>query len=65
MVQSDGDDDDDGNIRVSEERSSFNIKYDDDDDVRRHWIKNDGVMTILPSPLMTPPLELVEEAPRI
>ena len=34
MVQSDGDDDDDGNITVSDERSSFDIKYDDD--VRCH-----------------------------
>ena len=34
MVQSDGDDDDDGNIMVSDKRSSFDIKYDDD--VKRH-----------------------------
>ena len=36
MVPSDGDDDDDGNVTVSDERSSFDIKYDDDDDVRHH-----------------------------
>ena len=46
MGQSDGDDDDDGNITVSDESSSLDLKYDDDNDVRHHWIKNDGVMTI-------------------
>ena len=46
MVQFDGDNEDDGNITVSYERLSFNIKYDNDDNIRRHWIKNDGVMTI-------------------
>ena len=45
-VQSDGDDDDDWNITVSDKRPSFNLKYDDDDNVNRHLIKNDGVMTI-------------------
>ena len=45
-------------IILSDERSSFDLKYDDDDDVRRHWIKNDAVMTIKPSPLMTPPLDI-------
>ena len=44
--QSDGDNDDDGNITVSVERLSFDLEYDDDDDVRRHWIKNDSVMMI-------------------
>ena len=34
--QSDGDNDDDGNITVSVERLSFDLEYDDDDDVRRH-----------------------------
>ena len=40
--------DDDGNVTVSEERSSFDFKYDDDDDdnVNRHLKINDGVMTI-------------------
>ena len=45
-VQSNDDDDDDRNITVSDKRSSFDLKYGDDDDVRRHWIENDGVMTI-------------------
>ena len=30
-------------IILSDERSSFDLKYDDDDDVRHHWLKNDGV----------------------
>ena len=25
-----------GNVTVGDERSSFDLKYDDDDDVRRH-----------------------------
>ena len=36
MFQSDSDDDDDGNVTISDERSSFDLKYDDDDDTRRH-----------------------------
>ena len=36
MVQSDGDDDDDGNITVSDESSSLDLIYDDDNDVRHH-----------------------------
>ena len=35
-VQSDGDGDDDGNITVSDERLSFDLKNDDDDDVNRY-----------------------------
>ena len=31
-----GDNDNDGNVTVSDERSSFDFKYDDDDNVNRH-----------------------------
>ena len=54
MVLPDGDDD--RNLSVCDERSSFDFKYDDDNNVSRHLKINDGVMTIKPSPLMTPPL---------
>ena len=38
MVLSDGDDDDDddGNLSVCDERSSFDFKYEDDDNVKLH-----------------------------
>ena len=39
MFQSDGDDDDDGNVSGYDERSSFDLKYDDDDNVNRHLKK--------------------------
>ena len=52
------DDDDDGILSVSDEISSFGFHYDDDDDVKRHQKINNAVMTIWPSPLMTPPLVL-------
>ena len=45
-VQCDGDDDNDGNVTVSDERLSFESKYDDDNDVRRYWFKDYGVMTV-------------------
>ena len=46
MFESDGDDDDDGNLTVSDERSSFHFKYDDDDNVNRHlkkWLRRDDL----------------------
>ena len=46
MVRSDCDDDDDGNLSVCDERSSFDFKYDVDDNANRHQKINDGVMTI-------------------
>ena len=54
-VLSDDDDDDDGSLTVSDEMLSFGFL--DEDDVMRHQ-KNDGVMTIKLSPLMTPPLNV-------
>ena len=36
MVPPDGDDDDDGNLYICDERLSFNFKYDNDDNVNRH-----------------------------
>ena len=56
-VLSDDDDDDDSILSVSDDISSFGFYSDDDDDVKHHQKINDGVMTIQPSPLMTPPLE--------
>ena len=35
-----------GNVTVGDERSSSDLKYDNDDDVRHHWFENDGVMMI-------------------
>ena len=40
------DDDDYGNVGVCDDSSSYNLKSDDDGDIRRYWNKNDGVMTI-------------------
>ena len=56
------DDDDDGILSVSDEISSFGFHYDDDDDVKRHQKINNAVMTIWPSPLMTPPLGVRPQA---
>ena len=36
MVQSEGDNDDDRNIMVSDKRSSFDLKNDDGDDVNHY-----------------------------
>ena len=46
MVPSDGDDDDDGNLSVCDERLPSDFENDDDDDVNRHLKINYGVMTI-------------------
>ena len=46
MVPPDGDDDDDRNLSICDERSSFNFKYDDDDNVNCHlkkWLHNDDL----------------------
>ena len=56
MVPSDSDNEDDGNLSLCDERLSFNFKYDDDHNINRNFKKNDGVMTIYLSALMTPPL---------
>ena len=53
-VPFDDDSDDDGVLNVCDEISSFGFY---DDNVNHHQKNNDVVMTILPSPLMTPPLE--------
>ena len=41
-----GDNDDDRNVGVCDDSSSFDLKSDDDGDVRRYCNKNDGFMTV-------------------
>ena len=36
MFQSDGDNGDDGYLSVCDKKSSFDLKYDDDDNINRH-----------------------------
>ena len=44
--KNEGDADGDGNVGVCDVRSSFHLKYDDDDDGRRHKNKNNAAIKI-------------------
>ena len=50
IKNTDGENDNDGNVIVSDERSSFDFKYDDDDNVNRHlkkWRHHDDLAVIV------------------